>query len=365
MQNKIYKMLIVGLVLLFSVTGCSFSEDDNKQPELVYDEPALKLSYDYAVGQYVYKDGKEYYIHENELVENKPEWNLFSAKLEENEFSFQWYEQGEKLTISSDQEVDTYYFEYIEGCTSHALLVLKDMQSENRTYKLCDIKNNSIESLFGDKLETYAVDHIQVSSDLTHAIVSADRGEDIFVFDGENAYPLYELVKGNKENLWGARFVDNQILILETKKNGTSKVESAYLYDCQEKTIKQTADRIVIGEPGEERHSNKYIYYAQDGIFKITNLVTGVTVETNLSYDDLYYIYIVLEEQVVVATNEGNIMLLDSESAEVVAEVETGAELTYSESEENYSLEYVKSDEGIYIALYKQGDEILIYKLEK
>lgn len=241
--------------------------------------------------------------------------------------------------------------------------MLQARQSSDASYKLCDLVNNSITSLFEGSLEAYAVDDIQLSPDLSYAIVSSDKGEMIFIYDGEKKYPLYELVNGDKENLYGTRFVDNQILILESEKSGDFNLGSAYLYDCNEKSIKKTADRISIGKQGEDRQKSKYIYYSQDEIFKITNLLTGKTVSSHIPSDDIYYICIFLEDQVIVATDEGSIWLLDSESGDVVAEVETGLELKYLETEENYAFEHIKSDEGIHVALYKQGKDVLIYKL--
>ena len=362
MRNKICRMFIMCLILLFALTGCSHLDNEKMK-----DEPVMKLSSDYAVGQYVYKDGKEYYMHQNKLVEHEPDWKMFSGKTEvkgeEREFAFQWYEESGEIIISSKDNTSTYYFENIDGCTSYALLILQTRQSSDASYKLCNLLTNSITSLFEGSLEAYAVDDIQLSPDLSYAIVSADKGEMIFIYDGEKTYPLYELVNGDKEKLYGARFVDNQILILESEKSGDFNLKSAYLYDCKEKIIKKTVDRISIGEQAEERQKGKYIYYSQDGIFKITNLMTGKTVDSHISYDDLYHIYILLDEKAVVVTNEGNILLLDSESGDVVTELETGLELKYSDTEENYTFGQIKSDEGIYVTLYKLGTDILIYKL--
>lgn len=107
------------------------------------------------------------------------------------------------------------------------------------------------------------------------------------------------------------------------------------------------------------------MYYPKDGILNITNLVTGTTVETNVSYDDLYDISILLEEQIVVATQEGNILLLDSETGSILNKQETGLEMIYSDSAENYSFERVQSNEGLYVAIYRNGEEVAIYKLTK
>ena len=350
MRNKICKIFIVGILLVFAITGCSFSQEDNKESETVYDEPVLKLSSDYTVGKYIYKDGKEYYVHQNELVEHKPDWKMFLGKIDGEEYTFQWYEESGEIIISREYDTEEYQFEAIEGCTTHVLLVLQDRQSSDATYKLCDLENNNITSLFEGRLEEYTTDYIQLSSDLSYAIVSADKGENRFVFDGETEYPLYELVNGDKDHSYGARFVEDQILILGTE---------AYLWNCDDRTIKKTVDTLH----EDSLHKDVYMFYSLDETFRITNLVTGATVDTKLVFDNLYYIYIVLDEQVIVATDEGNIMLLNSESGDVVAELETGLELKYSEIEENYAFDHIESDEGIYVALHKQGEDILIYKL--
>lgn len=368
MRKSIFRTIAIVLTMIFAISGCSFSYNGENGTESSFDEPELKLSSDYTVGNFLYKDGKEYYIHENELVEHKPQTNTFFATTEvdgaQKEFTFQWYEWNGEIKVLNEAETDTYYFEAIEGCTSYSLLVLRDSRHEFGTYKLCDLENNKILPLFEDKLETYSVNDIQLSADLSHAIVSADKGDQLFIYDGETTYPLNELVNGNlEEKSYGARFVGDQILILETEKTGDKETKSAYLFDYKDKSVKKTIDSVSLEEPDMVAQKGKYMYYPKEDVLAITNLVTGTTIDTNISYRDLFYVQILLDEQIVVATNDGKIMLLESDTGKVISEIETGLEMTYSSSGNNYSFSRVESDEGVYVAVYKVGEEILIYQL--
>lgn len=252
--------------------------------ENLFSEPVLKLSSDYTVGNFLYKDGKEYYIHENELVEHKPQINTFFATTEvdgaQKEFTFQWYEWDGEIKVLNEAETDTYYFEAIEGCKSHVLLAMRVPDTEFWRYKLCDLENNVIVPLFDDKLNAYAVDWVVISPDLTNATVSINKGEQQFVFDGENLSPIDKSVKENP-------------------------------------------------------------------------------------YSDLYVWYTLLDETILVATEDGVLQLLDYETGERICEVKTGLDLTYSDTTENYNISKVESDEGIYVAIYKLGEKISIYKLLK
>lgn len=147
-------------------------------------------------------------------------------------------------------------------------------------YKLCDLENNVIVPLFDDKLNAYAVDWVVISPDLTNATVSINKGEQQFVFDGENLSPIDKSVKENP-------------------------------------------------------------------------------------YSDLYVWYTLLDETILVATEDGVLQLLDYETGERICEVKTGLDLTYSDTTQNYNISKVESDEGIYVAIYKLGEKISIYKLLK
>lgn len=369
MLQRLLKKMAMVLMLVLTITACSFSSEDEDGTEKSYIQPVFKLTSDYAVGNFLYKDGKQYYIHEGELVEHKPQINTFIATTEVNgveiEVSCQWYEKDGEIIILTNSD-DSYSFDDIEGNDSYVLLAVKGRQESFGTYKLCDLKNNKLLPLFEDKLQQYSVNHIMLSPDLSHAIVSADKGDQLFVYDGETTYPLNELVNGNlEEKSYGARFVGNQILILETEKTGDKETKSAYLFDYKDKTVKKTVDGVNLEEPEKVAQKGMYMYYPKEGILNITNLVTGTTVGTDVSYNDLFYISVLLEEQMIVATNDGKIILINSETGNIICEVESGLELTYSDTAENYSLSKIESDEGLYVAIYKSGEEILIYTIVK
>lgn len=282
MYQKVLKVIVIGCMLILTITGCSLFADEHKGTAEIYDQPVLKLSPDYTVGKFIYKDGKQYYLQENELVEYNPQLHTFLATTkvnnEEKEFSFEWYEWKQEIRLASDNVSDVYFFEPIKGCTSHVLLAIRVPDTEFWTYKLCNLENQTIEPLFDGKLDAYAVDWIEISSNLANATVSINKGEKIVAFDGETMSPIEQMVKENP-------------------------------------------------------------------------------------YKDLYVWNTVLGEKVLVATQDGVLKMLNFASGDVLFEVDTGLDLTYSETGENYNISIVESDKGIYVAIYKSGGEIAIYKL--
>ena len=268
------------IIRILQEKNVSSKEDDGT--DKLYTQPVLKLDSDYTVGDFLYKDEKQYYIHENELVEYKHKPRAFSASTvmngETKEFTFQWYEWNDEIKVLNETEIDTYFFEEIDGCKSHVLLSMRVPDTEFWTYKLCDLENNVIVPLFHDKLNEYSVDWIALSSDLTNATVSINKGEQRFVFDGEKISPIDEIEKENP-------------------------------------------------------------------------------------YHDSYVWHAMLDAKVLVATEDGILRLLDFETGEKINEVETGLDLVYNDVSDNYNISRVKSDEGVYVAIYKLGEEILIYKM--
>ncbi len=259
-------------------------QENDQGTDKSYTQPVLKLDSDYTVGDFLHKDGKQYYMHENELVEYNQKPRTFSASTvmygETQEFTFQWYEWNDEIRVLNETEIDTYFFEAIDGCKSHVLLSIRVPDTEFWTYKLCDLENNVIVPLFHDKLDEYSVDWIVLSSDLTNAKVSVNKGEQRFVFDGEKISPIDETEKENP-------------------------------------------------------------------------------------YGDLYVWHTMLDEKVLVATEDGILRLLDYETGEMIYEVETGLDLCYNDSSDNYNISRVESDEGVYVAIYKLGAEILVYKISE
>lgn len=368
MKLRYNTIFSIGFVLLI-LTGCSLSEANPNLLQVNYTEPVLILSPNYSTGLYVYNEGAEYYLHENELVKNEPAWKTFSTVIKVNDadkiISFQWYKYADKIRILKNEHLDEFYFETIDGCSSHALLVIEDPFSGYKKYKLCDLNNNIIIPLFENQLDDYAIDSIQLSADISHAIISTNKGEEIFIFDGEKLSSICDLVGGSEKNSYGARFVENQIVIIETTPLGTTKQKSAYLYDFNGKTVKKTIDCVMIENLDNLFQKGRYIYYSKEGLLNIADLVSGTTVETNIFCKDLYYIPIILDEEIIFATHNGKILQVDSKSGEIITELQTKLEdMKYSATEENYSFEQIASDEGVYVAIYKSGEKISIYKLE-
>ena len=65
------------IIRILQEKNVSSKEDDGT--DKLYTQPVLKLDSDYTVGDFLYKDGKQYYIHENELVEYNQKPRAFSA----------------------------------------------------------------------------------------------------------------------------------------------------------------------------------------------------------------------------------------------------------------------------------------------
>lgn len=113
MSNYVMKLFLMYLMLILTITGCSFASEGEDETEKSYNQPVLELSSDYTVGSFLYKDEEQYYIHENKIVEYKPELSTFTAMTEvdgvEKEFIFQWYEWNDEIKVLNEAEIDTFF----------------------------------------------------------------------------------------------------------------------------------------------------------------------------------------------------------------------------------------------------------------
>ena len=111
MIRRSIKIMLMSLIVLLMVTACSFSARNDEGINKSYIQPVQKLTADYTVGDFLYKDNRQYYIHENALVEYTPKPKLFSATTELNgknqKFSFQWYEWNGEIKILNEIEIDS------------------------------------------------------------------------------------------------------------------------------------------------------------------------------------------------------------------------------------------------------------------
>ena len=378
---KIKKLLFL-LSLMTFTTGCvdkNVNEEATKPTETIselYVEdsnqyiPTVTLNGDnYDIDGNIWKnktDGKYYYLQGDKLCEI--EMNEFYSLYKDNTYTieFQWCLIDGELCIFQSSEADAdFNVKAVDGNTE-VVVAERIIPMEGSTdFIVCNIKEGTVKPLFEGMLSQYiAVDSIDVSKDVTKAVLTSKEPYGQMYFDGETVIDVGQLCGEEEADRLGAHFVGDYMIICAInyeQKDVSKPFISVYSYDVNNKSIQKYINNeksyLQATDTKGWRILGRYGYCDTDDKINILDLTNNSkTVLEELKIEEVYDIREVDEKYISVIYKDGLVEIIDASTGVVVGKLENGLNYLSGVNIYSYNGEF-------YAGVWNEG-EYSIYNIQ-